>query len=349
MNLQGRIAQIHRSAFAHPEDLAALEALSKIPVLPGLLKALAGVHAEKEAHAHASMNSLRLGPAQFPSLYRIVCRVAQGLGVAVPEAYLSAEDSINAFAFGMNRHTITLTGRLVDLMTDAEIEAIVAHELGHIVCEHMLYKSLGSMLADQALSSLVPSPLVSAASSTLTIALKRWSRAAEYSADRVALLVTGNPEQVASMLGRLAGPTLRYAHEYNAMALLEQNLEETDPSLMTKLTLFSQELFRTHPDPVKRIGAIMDWSRSEQYHAIRAGRFLTRLEYEAQNQIQIQGLKSCVSCNTPVGQLLECPQCGISQDPNRHGRCGRGHVNDAAWKFCRVCGSAVQGPLLLGG
>jgi Zn-dependent protease with chaperone function len=343
VSVRGRIAQIHRSAFAHPEDQAALESLSRIPVLPAIQKALAAISQERLHHAQASMNQVRLGRGQFPSLYRIVCSAAESLGIPVPDAYLSNQNMINAFAFGMNRYTVTLTAALVDVMTDAEIEAIVAHELGHIVCEHMLYRTMGTMLAHQAVSSFVPMNLLTSASTMLYAGLQRWSRAAEYSADRVALLVTNNPEQVAAALGRLACPTSRYAHEYNPHAMLDQIPEEADASLLTKMTLFRQELFLSHPEPVKRIHAIMEWSRSEQYHSILAGRFQTRAEHENLNRIQIAGVRSCPACCSPVGEVSHCGYCGLPQDPARHGYCENNHVNDACWKFCRTCGAGVMG------
>jgi len=342
MSLHGRIAQIHRSAFAHPEDGAALEALASVPILPEVQKVLSKTHAEHRFHVQARMGSIRLGRAQFPSLYRMVCSAAETLGIATPEAYLSNQPQINAFAFGMDRFTITLTSELVDVLSDREIEAIVAHELGHVVCEHMLHRSVGAMLASPL--CVLPRSVLGPVNAVLHGALMRWSRAAEYSADRVALLVTGDPEQVASALGRLAAPTRRFAHEYNAQEMLAQDVETPDASFFTKLTLFGEELFRTHPEPVQRVRAIMDWSNSEQYHAILAGRFLTRAEYNARNRIQIQGVKHCANCGAAVGHLANCPDCGMTQDPARQAKCVRQHVNDMAWKFCRACGGAVNAP-----
>jgi heat shock protein HtpX len=69
-----------------------------------------------------------------PRLYRIVENLAITLGIPTPEIYLIDDPAPNAFATGRDpKHAIvgTTTG-LLDIMDDRELEAVMAHEMGHV-------------------------------------------------------------------------------------------------------------------------------------------------------------------------------------------------------------------------
>jgi hypothetical protein len=269
--------------------------------------------------------------------------------MAEPTAYVSSEGGVNAFAFGLNKHSIILTSELIDLMNDRELEAIIAHELAHIMCEHMLYRDVSMALTNQALFPLKIASITSAlvlreiAETTISALLLSWYRAAEYTADRAALLILDDAEAVAACLARLAGVPKRFLSEFDAQVFAEQlrNYEEEAPK-WSKFVTWGMGAFRTHPEPVKRAAAILEWAKSKEYEDIRAGRYVTRFEAEmAENQIEIEGVAKCVLCPTPVGDNAVCPKCGMIQDPQYHVKCEKGHLNSVSWKFCKTCGAAL--------
>lgn len=338
-----RIGQIHPNAFCHPADRRATEALRTVPLLPDLLRAVSRLKIEEQVRAHFMFHGIQLGQRQLPTLWRLVHEVAESLCMEPPDAFVSREGGVNAFAFGVERQTVVLTSGLVDMMTDRELRAIITHELAHGLCQHLLYRNVGLALAGgtaRQLVKLLPSRLVDESLSRVVYA---WHRAAEYSADRAALLVLDDPEPLASCLGRLAGLPSRFAAEFDLQLFAAQiKAHEAKTTLWSRLMTADLGTLASHPEPARRAVAILEWSRSEEYRRIREGDYLTRIEGEAFEQVQIEGVASCPLCGRPVGRLAVCPGCALPQDPGHQRRCPRGHVNAAVWPFCKSCGKPVS-------
>jgi len=71
---------------------------------------------------------------QQPRLYNLLENLCISRGIAMPKLKVMDSDALNAFATGMNRsqYTITVTTGLLRALDDAEIEAVLGHELTHI-------------------------------------------------------------------------------------------------------------------------------------------------------------------------------------------------------------------------
>lgn len=335
-----QFSQIHPRAFTHPSDRRATTAFEQVPLLPELLKKISQLKIEETFRAHHMYNSIQIGPRQLPSLWRMVHEVAERLCIPAPKTYVSRQGGTNAFAFGRNTHSIILTSGLVDMMTDRELQGIIAHEMGHILCQHMLYMGVGLALSNKAMPLTKVLPGLEESLMGLFFA---WFRAAEYSADRAALLILEDPEPLAQALSRLAGVPRRFEAEYDLRLFVEQvkNYDE-EATLWSKVVTFGMGLFLTHPEPAKRVGALLEWAESEEYRAILSGRYLTRFEAEALEQVQIEGLRSCRLCNKPVGQASVCSGCGLVQDPRQQQICPNGHASGIDWKFCKACGADLK-------
>jgi len=271
------------SAFVHPDDGAALNALRAVPGLDALVKALMHGSIEDQWLLQQHQTAIKLGPAQYPSLYRMVERATAVLDTPMPEVFLDTSYSVNAFAFGFKRYTVTLQSGIVDLLDDDQILTVVAHEIGHIACDHMTYKTISELLrfvGEQIMSQYLGA-MGSVASVSLRLALLRWSRAAELSCDRAALLVIRDADKVATTLCSLAGRSSRFAGEFNLAAVLEQaDAIEESAGLVGGMLERARQLQLTHPDPVSRAQAILSWSKSDAYRAIVAGEYPKRSERE---------------------------------------------------------------------
>jgi Zn-dependent protease with chaperone function len=343
------LSQIHPDSFAHPHDLKASRALRDVPFLDKLLEQVARLHIEKKWRAHHMQSSIRLGPRQLPTLWRLVNDVADRFAMPLPHVYVSGEGGTNAFAFGMHEHSVVLTTSLVELMDDRELRAIVGHELGHILCRHMLYRGVGMALANGAVMTNVLARLmpVKALQVPLDALFFAWSRAAEYTADRAAVLVLDDPEAMVSCLSKLAGVPRRFLDEFDPHAFAEQAAEhEVESTLWSKIVTFDMGVFRSHPEPTRRALAVLEWYGSDEYRAIKSGRFLRSADVEHQRGFTIDGVASCRRCNRAVGDLPACPneRCGLERDPALHAECANGHVVSRSWRFCKTCGAATGEP-----
>ena len=338
------LRQIDPQAFAHPRDQTAAAALARVPLLPSLLQQVSRFQAEKYMRASMMYNGILLGPRQLPSLWRMVNDVAERLGMPLPTAYVTGEGGVNAFAFGMHRHTIGLTSDLVDLMNDRELEAIIAHELAHILCQHMLFRQVGLTLTrgtDWLAPLLKFSP--AALNTSFALAYFSWCRAAEYTADRAALLVLDDPEALASCLSRLAGVPRRFAAEFDPRQFAEQ-VEEyaSEETFWSKIVTWDLGLLRTHPEPTKRAAAVLTWAESEDYRKIRRGDFVRRFTADHSKSLQIDGIRYCPLCNNPVGDEEVCSYCTLDQDPQAQSSCRHGHRVSRRWNYCLACGEALD-------
>jgi Zn-dependent protease with chaperone function len=292
-------------------------------------------------------NGIQLGPRQLPSLWRMVHSVAERFGMPAPLAYVTGEGGANAFAFGVHRHSIGLTSGLIDLMSDRELEAIIAHELGHVMCQHMLYRQVGVTLSRGTTELLAPFARLSPAAlnGSFAIAFMCWSRAAEYTADRAALLMLRDAEALASCLSRLAGVPRRFAEEFDPRQFAEQVAEyEQEATFWSTVVTWDLGLLRTHPEPAKRAVAVLEWADSEEYRRILAGHFPTRFESEHALRPRMAGVRECPLCHSPVGDQQTCPYCTLALDPSRQSHCRRGHLVSVGWKFCLACGEPLAEP-----
>lgn len=337
-----QFSQIHPRAFAHPSDQKATRSFEQVPFFPDLLRKVSEIGVEKRFRAHHMYHSLEVNKHQMPTIWRMVCDVSDKLGIQPPRTYITRQGGINAFAFGKHSHSIVLTTELVEMMSDEELKGVIAHEMGHILCQHMLFMDVGLALTSGTMPPLTK--LVPGLEETVASLFFAWFRAAEYSADRAALLILEDPDPLVGCLTRLAGVPRRFEHEFDPRQFTEQvsKYEEEEANLWTKIITFGMGAFLTHPEPAKRVGAILDWSKSEQYRSIVSGYYLTRFEVEAQERIRIEGVASCPACGKTVGQLAVCPNCDLNQDPKYQQRCPRGHVNGSDWRFCIACGATLS-------
>ena len=156
-----------------------------------------------------------LDPGEHPELQALVARVAAQADVPPPRVALVRSDSANAFSVGRTpeRAVVAVTTELLRRLTPEELEAVVAHELAHVVNRDGLVMTLVSVpaLAGSAMwhsddwrGKMV---FVFYLPIWLVGLLLMWaiSRYREYVADRTAALVTGAPEQLISALTKIGG------------------------------------------------------------------------------------------------------------------------------------------------
>lgn len=337
-------------AFQHPLDREALKALEKVRFLDTVVRKFSEWFSEKNFRLLSVSNNIRLGSRQCPSIYNKFIEVATILDIPkLPEVYVDSTYTINAYAYGMENYTITLCSGLIDMLTEDELLAVIGHELGHIKCNHMLYKTMAFILAEfgsDLLNSLLPMGIGMAATMGIQLAIYQWYRMAEYSCDRAALLVVQDPSVVANALTKLAGYSRKILPELNMEEVLLQasEYEETSGALEKTMKLF-QIVGRTHPMPVVRAKEIMQWSQSDEYQEILAGNYLTMTDELSPRQTEQPTGPVCPNCNTvnPEGYKF-CYKCRAKalQKDQGGGKCPQCHaVIRAGAKFCFKCGAQL--------
>src|SRR6266566_8171957 len=86
---------------------------------------------------------------ELPRAYAAVERLTQKIGIPMPKIYVIPTESPNAFATGRNpsHASVAVTHGILGLLTDEELEGVLAHELGHVNNRDILISSVAATLA----------------------------------------------------------------------------------------------------------------------------------------------------------------------------------------------------------
>jgi len=256
---------LRASHFRHPLDLRATEALQQLPGLDIAIRSLVGPIGEQVFQLENLAASVRVGPEQLPHLHELLLDACQVIDLEPPQLYVKQHPAPNAYTFAMrgSQPFIVIHTSLIELLTPAEIQAVLGHELGHLKCDHSVYLTLANLLT-LAASTL---PLGTVLAQNLQAQMMEWVRCAEFTCDRAALLATQDARVVASVLMKLAGGSPSLSPLLNLDAFLAQareyeSLSDTEIGDLLK-QLRTQDL--THPVPVLRAKAIQNWASSKTY------------------------------------------------------------------------------------
>jgi Zn-dependent protease with chaperone function len=193
----------------------------------------------------------------------------------LPELYIEQSPQPNAYTFGADEHFIVVTTALLDLVNEQELESVLAHELAHVHCDHVLYKTAARILSSLAvdfagrffgLAGSVIYPVI--------YGLLYWDRASELSADRAELLVNHNPETSLILLLKLAGGSQSSSSQLDIEAFRRQAREVQELSennWLLKAYLIIQEANSTHHFATWRAQKMDQWADSGQALHLMAG------------------------------------------------------------------------------
>ena len=285
--------------FTHENDRKALDALKSIPGFNQLVKAFMKIYSERTMNIMNMSSKVRLSEAQCPRIYNLLPPICEKLGIPVPELYLEMDRVPNAYTYGDSRIFITVTSGLLEIMDEEEIQTVLAHECGHILCRHVLYHTVGKIILSGTAGLLGLGPLVTTAMST---AYFYWSRCSEFSADRAAALFCGSSERVVTVMMRLAGGSKDLADEINTELFLQQAEEYkgyVSDSKWNKVLEFLALMNATHPFLSVRAAAITEWCGTDGF----------------------MSLKNYMENGPAPGAGPRCPHCGSPADP-RMSHCG---------------------------
>jgi len=242
-------------------------------------------------------NSIQVGPRQYGNLYQLFREAVRDLDVyPEPALFVSQSPVVNAVALGQEFPSIVLNTAVLDLLNEAELRSVLAHELGHIKCGHTTLTQMAIWAVDLA-SGLASRTfgLSTLISSGLLMAFFEWKRKAELSADRAALLVTDDLNTNLRSLMKLTGGTAQHAHEISFEEFVRQSeryqeLDQDGLNQVYKFLLyndFSRGIFLSHPFTVERACYLREWANSQDFSQIRAGNY-TRAGAEGAVDVSVE-------------------------------------------------------------
>jgi heat shock protein HtpX len=234
--------------------------------------------------ALAAMGARVVTPDEAPQLHAIVDRLCVQADLPKPKVAVANTRMPNAFALGRSPKSATVcaTTGIMELLSPAELEGVMAHELTHVANRDVLVMTLAGFFAtiaayivqfgfffgggggygdDDDNPSFIVLFLVSIAVYVISFFLMQaLSRYREFAADRGSALITGRPSALASALVKISGAMeavpkqdLREAERMNAFFIVPTSVKGA-----------VQTLFATHPPMEKRIERLQQLERELQ-------------------------------------------------------------------------------------
>jgi heat shock protein HtpX len=219
---------------------------------------------------------------EAPELYDIVRGLCQKANLPMPEIYIDPTESPNAFATGRDpQHAaVAVTVGIMRILNREELEAVLAHELGHVRNRDILITTIASVFAavitslahfawygigyrdrddrggggGNILAGLLVVFLAPVAASLVNLAI---SRSREYQADETGAEICGHPEALAHALAKLEEGAQARPMNVNA-ALGNMYTVRPDPRN------WFNNLMSTHPPIPERIARLEEMAAKSQ-------------------------------------------------------------------------------------
>ena len=266
-----KFADLGKHDYIHPADSKALAALKAIPGVDSTLKKFLTWTGESAIRVQFMASAVKVTPKQCPDLHAKLQIACTTLGVDMPDLYVQQNPMVNAFTGGVEKPIIVLHSALIERLSDEETLAVIAHEVGHIHSEHVLYLTAARLfeaLANISIARLIPGSEIIKfiISAGIAGALLAWARRAELSCDRAGLLVVQDEHIVGRTMMKLAGGTFASRISYDLF--LEQGREFQKNYDAKKLDKFWADIISaglSHPFPIWRVSEVIKWVESGEY------------------------------------------------------------------------------------
>jgi Zn-dependent protease with chaperone function len=251
--------------FQHPLDIQATNALRAVPGLDTVVAKVLEYGFERMFYLDNVASNVRVTSKMFPRLYKNLQWGCKILGIEEPELYVTVEASVNAYTFGHTKPFVVLTSGLIDMLDDEERFFVLAHELGHIKANHVLYTVLARNIASiVAMLGQMTLGIGALLGQGLVFALNEWARKAELTADRAGLLCVQDLDPCIRTFMKLAGGAQRLFSEMDQSEFMRQihEYEDADRSTLNKAYKVLLTVNRTHPYPIMRAKELDAWHQA---------------------------------------------------------------------------------------
>ncbi len=264
---------ISPKAYEHPADRAATAALKAVPMLDTVVRKLIEWRYERALRQVYLGNSVKVSEHQLPELYAGHQAVTRILDMpSTYDLYVTTPVPGSAAAIGSQNPMIVFDSMVLERLGPGERRAVLGHELGHILSDHMVYITALNILvsAGDGLPFFMGMPF-----RAVKAVLLEWYRATELSCDRAATLAVRDPRIVCRALMVLSAGMP--ADQLNLDAFMTQAMEYEnwqDPS--DRVQRFFNEVGQTHSYSVRRVSEVMRWVQSGEYDRIVRGEYRRR-------------------------------------------------------------------------
>jgi len=315
MSGQTELTGLHPYEYEHPFDAKALDALQRTPGLDTVVRQYNKHGVERYITIQYTGSNLRITRENYPKIHELLDVVCDTLYLpSRPDLYLEWGYHINGFTIGVDHPIVVLTSGAIDLLSDEELLYLIGHEVGHIKSRHTLYHQMAQFLpvvadmvgqATLGIGKLISSPL--------QLALLRWSRMSEFTADRAGLLACQCADSAAKVMMKWAGMPIRHFDNMKLESFIAQakRFEELDFDRLNKAVKVLSIMSSTHPWTIMRSAELLRWIEGGEYQQVLDRQTADRLHVRHEGDAQF-----CRKCGYRLqGTERFCNSCGQELRP----------------------------------
>ncbi len=251
--------------YEHSLDRDSLESLKKLDTLVNIVTEPHFDFLFKAQLITLTGDSILVNEDNFPDLYQLFLKCCKILEIHnIPQLFIT-QGMINAETCGnKDKYYITIHSGCINLLSIDELMFVIGHELGHIKSNHTYYQFIANYYAD--LSSVIPY-----LGNFSNVLIYKWSRMAEFTADRAGLLCCQNVNAVITSFIKMSGIPFKFYRHINIDSYLKQAKEfkeNFNKDLIDDAAKFLLTLDQSHPWLVLRASYIKEWADSPAYYSL---------------------------------------------------------------------------------
>lgn len=261
------LSHLDPAKVTHPEDLAVIDRLNKIPGFKSFLNNTVVKYGESLADVTYTGDGYEISAKSNPKVYGQLVEDCRILGMEnVPKMSALWGYFISSQSVGEKKRRVLLTSGAIDLLDSEELDFLIGHELGHILCGHMPYHTLVEALYNPlfqdnnalSIANLVKLPLL------------EWYRTSHYTADRMGLLCCQDINVALRTMIKMAGMPKEMYDKIDIKAFLRQadEFEEIHNSTLDRIAKIISIRSANSPWMVVRAKKLMEWYKSGEYQTI---------------------------------------------------------------------------------
>jgi Zn-dependent protease with chaperone function len=269
------LTDISSTSWEHPADRAALNALRALPLFDDVVRKVVGFFGDTGVRQLFLANAVLIGPNQRPGLNELYEEVLATMNCPTrPQLYVTQTPEANAGAVGFNEPFIVINSGTLGLLNREEQRFVLAHEVGHVMSGHVIYRTLAAILILVGLRGLPF--LAGIALLPIQVALFEWYRKSELSADRAGLLGSQSRDDTLMSFLKFAGGGSG-DDKISLDEFMKQAAQyETQGGAWDTVMKVLNTVFREHPFNTVRAAELQRWIDGGAYDKILAGEYAKR-------------------------------------------------------------------------
>lgn len=266
MKLRIVIKGLDVSTILHPKDKTTMDTLKKIPGFKIIVDKTVGSIMEKYAAIEYSGEGINVSYECLPRLSAQIEEACRLLGMEeIPACSVNWFYHIGSFSVGEKSKRIVFPSGSIDLLTVDELNFLIGHELGHMMCGHKTYHML-----TEAMYRPMAGTDLEFVMSLIKMPLLNWYRVSDFTADRVGLLCCQDIEVALKTMIKMAGLPKMCYNQIHIESFIQQAIDfnENHSGIFDEMVKYLSINAACMPWLVQRAAELLIWYQSGEYDEI---------------------------------------------------------------------------------